>query len=646
MKKSAFLFYLIHSLSKAEKRFFKMQCALQSGDKKYLKVFDAMEKITEYDEEKLKNKIKDNKIKNGLSFYKNYLYNQLLKSLRHFKENKEPELFNLLIEADILAQKMLDIPCKARLEKALKLALRSHANAIAILILMRLARNSTRIKKKDIAQNVEEYYKKGTALMETLHDEFNNARLYHQLFIAKRIREPKATKTILNNLTPEIEFIKPPNSENFYACLYYFKTMAFLHALREDRQAANEFFKKVVDLWKQHPMLILENSHRYKIDAFNYLNNCHPLKKYTEYEEIVQALRMVPSKTPLEETATFSGSFHLELIYYLNTEQFEKANSELGLLVTYYSITKLFMQSHQWNLATEKLNMVMSKHEKAINKYPGLQANYNTLLASDMFVEGKVDMALDYIKENISIYQKLSDSSNVMKTYMNIGFAHASINNPDSAFFYLKKSQDYITVLDDKRQEVKILISMMSMLYSKQYSARILNLLGYKNRNAYFAAIREKLDEITDPDLQLHFLRQKIMYHEKHQEKSAMIKTLEEESDYLYELRNLDTTNLQLLQYQLDLQLAENESLTLQKANVENQNRILSLSLEKKKQQQLLYAGIFGAIVLFIMGSWYYANRLQKERYAKELAARKAEEAGQKLTEAEKALLELKKLIL
>ncbi len=341
------------------------------------------------------------------------------------------------------------------------------------------------------------------------------------------------------------------------------------------------------------------------------------------------------------------GAYFLALKHLTaSEEQFEKANSELGLLVTYYSIIKLFMQSHQWNLATEKLKIVMSKYERAINKYPGLQANYNTLLASDMFVEGKVDIALDYIKENIPIYQKLSDSSNVMKTYMNIGFAHASINNPDSSFFYLKKSQEYVTVLDDKRQEVKILISMMSMLYSEKYKARILNLLGYKNMDAYFAAIREKLDDITDPELELHYLRQKIMYHEKHQEKDAMIKTLEEESDYLYELRNLDTTNLQLLQYQLDLQVAENKSLSLEKSNVESQNRILSLNLEKKKQQQLLYAGIFGAIVLFMIGAWYYTNRIQKERYAKELAARKAEEAGQKLTEAEKALLELKKLIL
>jgi len=44
MKPSTELFDLIKSLSKSEKRFFKLSSSLQTGDKNYLKIFDAIDK--------------------------------------------------------------------------------------------------------------------------------------------------------------------------------------------------------------------------------------------------------------------------------------------------------------------------------------------------------------------------------------------------------------------------------------------------------------------------------------------------------------------------------------------------------------------------------------------------------------------------
>ncbi len=57
LKKEA-LFELIHSLTKSEKRQFKLMSLLHSGDKSYLKLFDEIEKQKKYDEEKIKENIK------------------------------------------------------------------------------------------------------------------------------------------------------------------------------------------------------------------------------------------------------------------------------------------------------------------------------------------------------------------------------------------------------------------------------------------------------------------------------------------------------------------------------------------------------------------------------------------------------------
>lgn len=54
MKPSTELFDLIKSLTKSEKRFFKLHSALQSSDKNYLRIFDAIDKQKAYDEEGLK----------------------------------------------------------------------------------------------------------------------------------------------------------------------------------------------------------------------------------------------------------------------------------------------------------------------------------------------------------------------------------------------------------------------------------------------------------------------------------------------------------------------------------------------------------------------------------------------------------------
>ena len=54
MKPSTELHSLIKSLTKSEKRFFKLNSSLQAWDKNYLKIFDFVEKQKRYDEEELK----------------------------------------------------------------------------------------------------------------------------------------------------------------------------------------------------------------------------------------------------------------------------------------------------------------------------------------------------------------------------------------------------------------------------------------------------------------------------------------------------------------------------------------------------------------------------------------------------------------
>lgn len=124
MKPSTELFDLIKSLSKSEKRFFKLTSSLQSGDKNYLKIFDFIDKQLEYDEEELKDFYKDEKFINHLPSEKNHLYKLILKSLRGFHSDNSVSaiLKEEIKNVELLYKKSLYKECRKFLIRAKNLA--------------------------------------------------------------------------------------------------------------------------------------------------------------------------------------------------------------------------------------------------------------------------------------------------------------------------------------------------------------------------------------------------------------------------------------------------------------------------------------------------------------------------------------------
>ncbi|MCB9188649.1 MAG: hypothetical protein H6599_05130 [Flavobacteriales bacterium] len=124
MKPSNELFDLIKSLSKSEKRFFKLTSSLQSGDKNYLKIFDFIDKQEEYDEEELKDFYKGEKFISHLPSEKNHLYKLILKSLRGFHSDNSVSaiLKEEIKNVELLYKKSLYKECRKFLVRAKKLA--------------------------------------------------------------------------------------------------------------------------------------------------------------------------------------------------------------------------------------------------------------------------------------------------------------------------------------------------------------------------------------------------------------------------------------------------------------------------------------------------------------------------------------------
>ena len=124
MKPTHDLFDLVHSLTKSEKRFFKLQSSLQAGEKNYVRLFDLLEKMDHYDEDFVKETFKGELFLKHLPSEKNHLFKLILKSLRsyHGESSVRSLLKQALKNVDILHKKGLFEECKKELKRAKKLA--------------------------------------------------------------------------------------------------------------------------------------------------------------------------------------------------------------------------------------------------------------------------------------------------------------------------------------------------------------------------------------------------------------------------------------------------------------------------------------------------------------------------------------------
>lgn len=84
MKKTENLFYLVKSLKKAEKRYFTLYATQQGNSKNYLRLFEAIDAQSEYDEPALIEEFRNESFSNHFSVAKKYLYDSILKSLKLF----------------------------------------------------------------------------------------------------------------------------------------------------------------------------------------------------------------------------------------------------------------------------------------------------------------------------------------------------------------------------------------------------------------------------------------------------------------------------------------------------------------------------------------------------------------------------------
>ncbi len=331
MQVSDDLFQLIKSLTQTEKRYFKLLASLhhnKGSDNNYLKLFNAMEKQKEYDEGKIRKKFKNEKFLKQLFVVKNYLYNNILKSMRLYysEKSKTAELSDLLRDIDILYDKSLFSQCRKIIEKAKKIAAVYEMYPQLIILLdreMAIARVSSYVnfEEKKLAEIKNEQQK--------AIQEINNINDYWQLsmktFLMRKKYGEIRNKMELKKFN---ELIKHPllNSENrasnFLSKSQYLNLKGLYYLINKDYENLLIISKRLVEHLESNKLLMnLENY----VSSLNNLSIVQvELKNYEDALANVKKLRSIETASSSLKIRIFVRSYDTELNIYLRSGNFEK----------------------------------------------------------------------------------------------------------------------------------------------------------------------------------------------------------------------------------------------------------------------------------------------------------------------------------
>ncbi|TAL57976.1 MAG: hypothetical protein EPN85_12725, partial [Bacteroidetes bacterium] len=249
MKASDNLHLLIKTLTKPEKRYFKLFSSIYSGDKFYLYLFDEISKQEKYDEEKILSRLGKKKDTSWFSIAKSRLYNLILKSMENRHTTKFSEVKNCLHRVNFLYDKGLYEQCGRELHKARKIASEYEMHTSMLEIGhwdTRLAMqkkdskdidtiNKERIRQLNFLRNTESFRQLDSEI-------YNKVRLYG---IARNKKDMAAIEKMIKHPLLNQE----SNAKTFEAKLMYYDCYVYYWWMKGDYEKAYGFSRKSIYLF-------------------------------------------------------------------------------------------------------------------------------------------------------------------------------------------------------------------------------------------------------------------------------------------------------------------------------------------------------------------------------------------------------------
>jgi hypothetical protein len=324
---------LIQSLTKSEKRYFKMFTSLQSGEKGYIKLFDTVEKLGDYDEKKIREIFKGEDFLRRLPAVKSYLHAQILKSLRVINAGNtvDSQIRGMMEDVAVLYDKRLYKQCAKVLERAKDLA---KANELTLPML------EINVWQEKILLELLPIDKFEKLLEGSLEDEMStveaqkNVIQYRHLYnkitiINRRIKEARNKKeleqfrTVINH--PLLSSID--KAITFESKQYFYHIQLIYYHAKGDNLTCFRLASEQMKLIEKYPNKISETPKIYFTALYNVLLCQIHLHEYDNFDQTLEKLRAFPVKSTNIEVSRFVNSYIFEMVMYLDSGEFGKSVS-------------------------------------------------------------------------------------------------------------------------------------------------------------------------------------------------------------------------------------------------------------------------------------------------------------------------------
>lgn len=310
MKKQDYVFDLIKSLTRGEKRNFRMLTQITSGSKKYLKLFDCMDSLDSYDESKILKKFRsDPSFEKQLAYNKNYLYNAILNSLAYFHKGPNSEVSSLTLQVEILMQKNLYDQAR-KLLRRVKERVKSQEKFEDLLKLFRFEVEILRLTEnyKVLHESLRqvEFEEKVTLekisnLLKMRHLSVRAEVLMATIGMARREDDLEIINEIL--ASPEMEDEKRALSNR--AKILFHVVMRRVYHFKDDHVSALPHIKRALELFEASPILIEDDRIGYLKMLGSLVHTTFLLFGLDEVKGLDRVMAFKPN-TPQENVFRFS----------------------------------------------------------------------------------------------------------------------------------------------------------------------------------------------------------------------------------------------------------------------------------------------------------------------------------------------------
>jgi hypothetical protein len=488
------LFQLIKSISKSEKRNFKLYANRISSEKetKFLQLFDVLDKMEEYNETSILKKAKDIK-HSQLPNLKAHLYKQLLTSLRLTQINHDISISirEQIDHAKVLYNKGLYNQSLRILDKTKTLARKNKKNILEFEIIQFEKLIESQYITKSIETRAEEITREATEISKTMDGVvyFSNMsiRLYGLYLKVGYVRNEKdllMVKEFFNtNLIPH-----DINNLSFFEKLYLFQSYVWYYLIIQDFLMCYKYAKKWVDLFLLNPDMINIHMDLYLkglnnvLVALFYTNHVSNFKKHLrllrklENEEqfkhnsnlniLLQLFLFVHRINRHFMEGTFNKGLHLvpKIERFLDENKFGMDNHRA--LIFYYKIACLYFGNGQYREAIKYLNRISDVRDTSLR---GDIHCFGRILNLISHYELEHTELLEYqIRSTYRFLAKTNDLQEVQKYILRF-LRKLSTISPDQLKEELKKSRIDLEkwVNDPYEKRAFLYLDLISWLDSK-----------------------------------------------------------------------------------------------------------------------------------------------------------------------------------